>query len=329
MGTALSVVFTSPGEVKLLDEAEVLPKPGPTEVSGRTIVSLVSSGTELSMFSGANPPPYPFKPGYSALFEVDHVGSEVDDVQAGDHLMCLGPHRSWQAVDRTNAVVVPKGLAPEVAVLARIIAIPITSLRFVKARAGDEVLVLGLGLVGNLASQVYRASGYRVKGFDPHESRKQFAESFGIDVLSSLDELNSPEVLPPLVLECSGSNAGFQSACRSVQNRGEVVLIGMPPKIENNTSGIIHEVFVRQLTIMSGLEWRLPLVGPTAGSPSVLGSIKTALDWLTESRISTAGIAKITSPYNVAEAFASLHNQDGPLSYMFDWRETHDSHTQN
>ena len=65
-GSARSVVFTSPGEVELKSEEQELHKPAATEVSGRTIVSLVSSGTELAMFTGANPPPYPFRPGYAA-----------------------------------------------------------------------------------------------------------------------------------------------------------------------------------------------------------------------------------------------------------------------
>lgn len=326
-GSAVSVVFTSPGEVKLLGEAEALRPPTPTEIWGRTVVSLVSSGTELAIFSGANPPPYPFYPGYAALFEAEQVGSEVDDVSPGDLILCLGPHRSCQLVERNKAVVVPDGLTPEVAVLARIISIAFTSLQFVKARPGEEVLVLGLGLVGNLASQVFRACGYRVKGYDTNVSRRRLAESFGIEVLSELDELSREKILPALVLECSGTSAGFQNSCRFVRTGGEVVLVGLPPKVDDNkTTSILYEVFCRQLTITSGLEWRLPLFAPTPESASIIRNMKTALDWLLQSRISTEGIAKTVSPFQVAHAFASLHSQVGPLSYIFDWREAHDSH---
>jgi threonine dehydrogenase-like Zn-dependent dehydrogenase len=326
--SALSVVFTSPGEVKLLGDAEALRHPTPTEICGRTVVSLVSSGTELAMFSGANPPPYPFYPGYAALFEVEQVGSEIDDVIPGNLVLCLGPHRSHQLVERNKAVVVPDGLAPEVAVLARIISIAITSLQFVKARPGEEVLVMGLGLVGNLASQVFRACGYRVKGYDTNISRRRLAASFDIEVLSDLEELNCEKVLPALVLECSGTSAGFQNACRFVRIGGEVVMVGLPPRVDDNkTTSVMHEVFCRQLTITSGLEWRLPLFAPTPEGASIIRNIKTALDWLMQSRISTEGVAKSVSPFQVAQAFVSLHSQDGPLSYIFDWREARDSHT--
>ena len=70
-----TVTFTG-NETAALITQEVEPRLGPTEVAGRTLASLVSPGTELNgSYLGQN---FPRTPGYSAVFEVEHVGTDVE-----------------------------------------------------------------------------------------------------------------------------------------------------------------------------------------------------------------------------------------------------------
>ena len=323
-GKAFSVMFTAPGEVSLEAAQVTNNEPGPTQVTGRTLVSLVSTGTEVAIFRGIDLPPYPFNPGYASVFEVERVGASLAETSIGDILLCLGPHRAWQAVDRAECVLVPKGLAPEVAVFARIMSIGMSALFFVQARPPQGALVLGLGLVGNLAAQVFRACGYRVRAYDPDQHRRHLAASLGIEVIADPQKELQAEAEPPaLALECSGSGSGFRSACQMVRQGGEVVLIGVPRKVSGEEmASLLPEVFNRRLTIASGSEWRLPLDGGGYNGASILRNMEVALNWLLQSRVSTKGIAESVSPLEVKHVFESLAGGTGPLSFIFDWRKS-------
>jgi hypothetical protein len=68
------------------EKAELLPiePPGalkPSEVRGRTLVTLVSPGTELAWNYLGNQPgsdrPFPNRPGYAAVFRAEEIGADV------------------------------------------------------------------------------------------------------------------------------------------------------------------------------------------------------------------------------------------------------------
>ena len=147
------------------ERAELLPVPAdsrplaPSEVSGRTLATMISPGTELAAcYQGSQ---FPAVPGYAAVFAVEQVGAEVTGIKMGDRCFCMGPHRSFQRTGEREAIPVPEGLASEQAVLARAVAISMTTLATTTARPPDRVLVTGLGLVGHLAALVFRHAGRR------------------------------------------------------------------------------------------------------------------------------------------------------------------------
>jgi threonine dehydrogenase-like Zn-dependent dehydrogenase len=136
-----------------------------------------------------------------------------------------------------------------------------------------------------------------------------------------LADSNSVVEVPVLVLECSGTGSGFQSACHLVGKGGEVVLVGVPRKVIGaETAGTLLEIFNRQLTVTSGLEWRLPLKEASSSGASILRNIEIALDWLLKSKISTKGMAISVSPHDAKYVFESLAEGADSLSYIFDWR---------
>src|SRR5437773_428653 len=102
------------------------------EVVGRTLATLISAGTELAgAYQASN---FPRVPGYAAVFEVEEAGSEVEGIKAGDQLFCMGPHRSFQRVTQEQALPVPPGLSPEVAVFARMMSVSMSTLTTTTAR---------------------------------------------------------------------------------------------------------------------------------------------------------------------------------------------------
>src|SRR5262245_53185380 len=116
-----SITVTAHEQAELLATERDARPLGPREVSGRTLATLVSAGTELAGAYRASS--LPRVPGYAAVFEVEAVGSEVEGIQAGDHGFCMGPHRSFQRVSQEQVLRVPAGLPSEVAAFARMMSV--------------------------------------------------------------------------------------------------------------------------------------------------------------------------------------------------------------
>jgi len=157
MTTELKVVFPEKQKAALIEEE--LPNPIPADhVMGKTLVSLISPGTELHWaYLGDS---FPIYPGYAAIFKVQEVGSEVADIKPGDVVYCTGPHgigghRSHQCCPRIACIVVPEGLDPAVAVHARLMSVSMTTLTTTASRPPCPVLITGLGPIGHLAAQLW------------------------------------------------------------------------------------------------------------------------------------------------------------------------------
>ncbi len=108
--------------------------------------------------------------GYSAAGVVVAVGERVSDLQPGDLVACGGGDYAVHAeIDRVPAnlcVPVPEGLDFAQASFATVGSIALHGVRQADVRLGEHVAVIGLGLVGQLAAQILRASGCTVVGID-------------------------------------------------------------------------------------------------------------------------------------------------------------------
>jgi threonine dehydrogenase-like Zn-dependent dehydrogenase len=321
MGYAVTITAREQAEL-LPQECEPAPL-GPREVAGRTLVSLISAGTELaSAYQGTT---FPRVPGYAAVCEVEAAGDEVTDLRAGDLIFCMGGHRSRQRVSRESALRLPEGLSPEAAVFARMMSVSMSTLVTTAARPPQKVLVMGLGLVGHLAAKVFSACGYNVFACDPSGARREIALRSGIArVLPSVSPEDSDLAgQVALVLECSGHEEAAQAGCRVVRKGGEVVLIGSPWQRRSDLSAheLLREVFFRYVTVRSGWEWELPVHPADFRAGSIFENLAAALQWLAEGRVSVEGLPTCVSPHDAQRAYQDLlHQRAERLAILFDWR---------
>ena len=230
------------------------------EVAGRSIVTLISAGTEINGNFDVDRTA-PWVGGYAVVFEVTGVGNSVTDLWPGQHVLAMGPHAAWQRMCREDVVPLPSGLSPVTAVFARLMSITWTTLTTTSARPPDRVLIAGLGLVGNLAAQIFRSAGYRVVAVDSLDRRRQFALSVGIDdvraaIANEKDLIDSIS----LAMECSGNEQATLDCCRVVRKGGEVVLVGVPWRKRTDLPAfdLLHAVFHRYIRLRSGWEWEIP-----------------------------------------------------------------------
>jgi threonine dehydrogenase-like Zn-dependent dehydrogenase len=318
------VVFTAPRQAELVDD-EVPGGLGPDEVEGPTLVTLVSPGTELAVYQGLHAATrFPCGTGYAAIFRVESVGSDVKGLRPGDMAFCMGNHRSHQRARAADALQVPEGLAPEVAVFARLMGVSMSTLTTTAARPPETVLVTGLGLVGHLAAQVFAACGYDVIGVDPAEPRRRAAERRGPSrVLAAVDPSLAGRVA--LCVECSGHEAAVLDACCVVRKGGEVVLVGVPwtKRTDIDAHAVLYEVFHRYVHLRSGWEWEVPRHPQDFRTGSIAGNLAGALRWLAQGRMNVDGLADVRRPEDAPQAYASLLGAPGErLSVLFDWTQT-------
>ena len=298
---------------------------GPREIMGRTLASLISAGTELA--SAFTVEGAPRTSGYAAVFEVEEVGAEVKSIKPGDRALCMGPHRSFQRVSEPDLVPLPAGLDPREATFGRLMGVSMSTLVTTTARPPDQVVVMGLGLVGNLASQIFSSCGYRVTACDPVAQRREWAAQAGVPSVLAEPPLEDPALAGQvaLVLECSGREDAAMAGCSLVRKRGEVVLIGTPWRRTSDRP--VHEmtyaIFHRYVVIRSGWEWELPLHPSDFRSGSVYGNLAGAVRWLAEGRVRVSHLYTAVDPRQCQQAYEDLlHGRAERLAVVFDWESS-------
>ena len=119
----------------------------------------------------------PIPLGYSMSGIVVEVGSKVEGIAVGDRVACGGAgfanHAEYCSVPKNLVVKVPDNVSFEDASVATVASIALQGLRQCDLKLGETVCVIGLGLLGQLAVQMAKASGCRVIGFDTSAARVQ------------------------------------------------------------------------------------------------------------------------------------------------------------
>lgn len=333
MSTAEHIIatVTGPNKVELLERS--LPDHlEDDEVRGRTLVTLISPGTELNVYNGnyntaaVGWGTFPCPPGYAAAFEVTAVGKDVEDMQPGDLAFCMGKHETYQSKPRKEVIPIPAGLDVEKAPYARMMNITMTTLMTTQARPGERVLVTGLGLVGHLCAQMFASCGYEVWGVDPREDRRNLAERKGIKHLLAEIPVGQRGVAGtfPLAVECAGLEQAVADAIPCVAKYGEVVLVGVPlvPKDDVHAHDILRPVFRNFASLRSGSEWWVPRQPDKSWHGSSFGDMKVALDWLAEGRMDVDGLNEWRKPADIPQAYDDMiHNRVETLTIGLDWRD--------
>ncbi|WP_435065520.1 bi-domain-containing oxidoreductase [Halobaculum sp. EA56] len=108
--------------------------------------------------------------GYSCSGEVIAVGSDVEEFSEGDFVACAGAgyanHGEVVSVPENLCAPVPEGVNLADAAFVTIGAIAMQGIRRADLTPGERVAVLGLGLVGQTATQILNAYGFPVLGID-------------------------------------------------------------------------------------------------------------------------------------------------------------------
>ena len=124
--------------------------------------------------------------GYSCSGTVIEIGPGVNDLRPGDRVACAGAgfanHAQYNFVPRNLIARLPDNVSHEEGAFATLGAIALQGVRRCDPKLGDRVVVLGLGLLGQLTAQLLRLSGAIVIGVDVRADRVEKARHIGMNL---------------------------------------------------------------------------------------------------------------------------------------------------
>src|SRR5262245_4777765 len=181
----------------------------------------------------------PISLGYSSAGEVIAVGAEAVEFRAGDRVACAGlnyaSHAEVNYVPRNLAVKIPEGLSYDAACFVTLGAIAMQGVRLAEIELGEKVVVLGLGLVGQLAAQLARCAGATVLATDLDASKVEMAVELGAhcsepdprrlrDAVAHFTGGQGADAV--LICAATKSNEPAQLAAEIARLKGRVIVVG-------------------------------------------------------------------------------------------------------
>jgi threonine dehydrogenase-like Zn-dependent dehydrogenase len=325
-----------------IEEIEVPGPVGSNEVLVETEFTFVSAGTELANFTGLDPGVnipgswnhFPARPGYANCGRVIELGSNVDTLSVGDRVFTQHKHVSHHLVPvddpNTIVVLVPEGVPSDLAAAVRMGMVAITAPQVADNHVNVWVVVFGLGLVGNLAAQLFALDGARVIGVDPVPARRKLARRVGIQRVIGDDMSNIVDQVRDItgggaqtVVDAVGHAGVAATAIHAAAPYGELILLGSPrASVTADLNDFLQPVHRTWVTIKGALEHRVP-VNPARGLPlSIAGNARTILDLVSSGRLQLAELISHRLPASqIAVAYDGLLNQtDEYWGVALDWR---------
>ncbi len=123
--------------------------------------------------------------GYSAAGTVIEVAADVTEFRIGDRVACAGlgfaSHAEVLSVPKNLCVRLPDALDFKAGAFGTLGAIALQGVRLAAPALGESVVVIGLGLIGQLTVQLLKASGCRVFGVDLDPARIESALGTGAE----------------------------------------------------------------------------------------------------------------------------------------------------
>ena len=242
-----------------------IPKPGPGEVLIKNHYSVVSSGTELAAIEVANTSVgeklqnssniekglnllkndgvkavwnavfpknlIPLQLGYSSAGEVVQTGKGVSGFHVGDMVVSNGNHAEYVSVNQNLCVRIPDNTDIKESAFTVLGSIALHGLRLSETSLGSRVVVIGLGIVGQLVCRLAEAQGSEVIGIDPDEERTEGNKNF----FTSIEKASIQNVDSVIITAATSSNEPIEVATKIARNKAKIVVVGdIPLNISRN-----------------------------------------------------------------------------------------------
>lgn len=177
--------------------------------------------------------------GYSAAGIVAAVGDEVSGFKAGMRVACAGAgfasHAELITVPQNLCVRLPDAISFEEGAFGTLGAIALQGVRLAAPNLGESVVVIGLGLLGQITIQLLKANGCRVFGVDLDQNKLLLATELGAEMCSAPAE--AKDLIDAwsrgrgadavLITAATPSNDPIELAGDISRMKGRVIVVGL------------------------------------------------------------------------------------------------------
>ena len=331
-----SIVFTAPNVAEVLDLP--VPELGPGQVLVRSSRSCISSGTERANLVGDPMIGYKLSPdakavfprhlGYAVSGTVEAVGEGVASVKPGDRVAASWTqHKAFNALPERQVYRLPENVPFETGALTHIATFPMAALRKCRLELGEGVLVMGQGLLGQLAVLLARAAGAAaVSAADPSPAKRERALALGADI--ALDP-SAPDFAERVrdatdggarvVVEVTGVDRALDTALDATARFGRVALLGCT---RHSTFAIDYyrKVHGPGITLVGAHTNARPRNDSSDGWWTERDDALAFLRMLSLGRVSLDGFVEEVHPVSDAPAVYTRLAAGGPFPVVqFDW----------
>lgn len=313
-------------------------KPAAGEVVVKTAYSTISAGTERANITGdpnvggkgAPSVKFPRSVGYSSAGEVVEVGDGVESVSVGDRVVVYwGKHKAYNTMPEGNLVKIPDGIGLDAAAISFIATFPLAAIRKTNLEIGESALVMGLGLLGQLAVRLLRAAGAApIIAADPVESRRAEAIAGGADYALDPLAVGFADRVRELTggganvaIEVTGLGAGLDGALDCMAKYGRVALLGCT-RDKDFAIDYYRKVHYPGITLIGAHTRARPDLESHHGYYTHADDIKAVLRLVSFGRLDLSSMIRETHrPEECGEVFTRLvEDREFPIVVQFDWR---------
>ena len=179
----------------------------------------------------------PMALGYSSAGRIVKLGKNMQGFRVGQRVACAGGgfavHAEYNVVPRNLLTPLPKNVDFESAAFTTLGAIALHGFRLAEPQIGENVAIIGMGLLGLLSAQIAGAAGCNVLGIDIDPARLALASSLGLQAVSRKQAVDTASAFASnrgfdVILICAdtSSNDPVELAGVIARDRGRVVATG-------------------------------------------------------------------------------------------------------
>ncbi len=341
------VVIPEKSKLEIMEEDLVENKLQDSQLLIESEVSVVSSGTELATFTALSKGvykkgsrnAYPCRPGYGLVGKILAKGRGVNKFEVGDRIFCFGPHASHLIYDLDltgkkpfqSAFKVDDDISSRDAVIARMGLISLTAPQISQVPINTKVAVFGLGIVGNLISQLYQIKGANVLALDPIEKRCRIASESGIkkvgwmkpeEQIEAVKEFSSG-IGVDIAIDAVGDSRVIGNCISSAKDHGEIILLGSPrTECIQNITDQFNRIHMHSLTLKGALEWRLPAYSGWGVNRSIESNLSLLWSLIKTNQINVDHIiSHVVRPEELMSAYEGLlMKKQDYLGVLINWK---------
>jgi len=206
-----------------------------------------------------------------------------------------------------NLIRIPEGVDVRLAAAAEPLGVALRAVELSGVKPGDLVYVSGLGAIGLFAVAGLAAAGCRIAGADPKADRRDLARRLGAQILLDNTRHDPAEAAfdadphgPRAAFECAGVPESLEQVLDACGPQGVVGIVGIPTR----------PVFLLRMTLRE--QRCFAISGPS------VGSMRAALDFLTERREVGEVVTDAVPLDRLGEAMAALAAGTGGIKVLVD-----------